>query len=290
MRQLELTPQSGQILSLASANSQLWMATDRTLLTYDPSGDRITNLNLPPASTLCYCALTHTIWANTLDSVSLMVYDAARLRALHNIQLPVNNDSVTCLQAIGDKVWVGSITGSIYIFDARRYQLLSTIPNAHKRKVNSFCDAGDTVWSGSDDGGISTWSKSFQFLKRIETHSGKIKGISFWNNQVWACTWEMTIKIFDKNSLEMIREIKDLHSDAVNGVLFVSNKARSRHYAWTISYDSSSSVLLLPPAPERSERRGSQGANSFASSLSPKIGFRGGQISQPTVVLERDEI
>ena len=64
------------------------------------------------------------------------------------------------LQLIGNQVWAGSFSGSIYIFDSESKELTKEIPGAHKKKINTFADTGSTVWSGSADGIICVWSKT----------------------------------------------------------------------------------------------------------------------------------
>lgn len=83
-------------------------------------------------------------------------------------------------------------------------------------------------------------------VKKIDTHAGKIQTLGYHNEQVWCCTWEMSIKLYSSVTQQLNFELKGQHTDAVSGVAFSFHPLKNRWYAWCCSYDSSLSVWILP--------------------------------------------
>lgn len=85
----------------------------------------------------------------------------------------------------------------------------------------------------------------FQLIKKLETNSGKIKSLSFFNGQVWCCSWDMCIRLYEK-TFEFAGDLKFQHTDAVSGVVFVLDNKRNKWMAWSCSYDKTICIWNIP--------------------------------------------
>jgi len=235
----------GHILSLyvddRSNSPILWTATASFVqaINYN-DGKVLTSLNFPTSS---LTMANNMIWVNSLERPAIYVFDEK-----------MDNDTKTILSTSEmimhvqnipslNQIWCGSANGKVIIFDCSDYRVIKEKSDGHTRRISGFIETTNHVWSGAEDGLVCVWSKELELIKKIETHTGKIKYMNFHQGAVWCCTWNMSIVIYNADTFERLMELKD-HTDAVSGVLFVD--LTNNWNACSVSYDGSINIWKLP--------------------------------------------
>lgn len=70
------------------------------------------------------------------------------------------------MEMIGKLVWGGCADGTIFVWNAETRAPITSIPRAHKKKINAFAELEGNIWSGSDDGFVLVWDKNYQVKTR----------------------------------------------------------------------------------------------------------------------------
>lgn len=262
----------GHILSIyvddKSYSPIIWTATAGFVQAWNYNeGKVIASLNFPT------CSLTvanNTIWVNSLERPAIYVFD----QKMNNETKTILSTSdlimhVQYLPAL-NQVWCGSGNGKIFIYDCTDFRLIKEKADGHTRKISGFVETANHVWSGAEDGLVCVWSAQLDLVKKIETHTGKIKYMNYHQGSVWCCTWNMSIVLYNADTFERVMELKD-HTDAVSGVLFVDN-GNNNWSACSVSYDGSINIWKLPNNSLSFLARSLSNSNSNSSSSYPTSG------------------
>jgi len=188
------------------------------------------------------------MWFNSPGVHKIYVYDIKTFQEKTVISAPEENTKIpgfSQLATFGDKIWSGSYSGAIGVWDSTTRNLLTENRTVHRKKINTFVQMDNSVLSGSDDGLICVWSQTtYAMEKRVDSHAGKIKHLSFFNDTVYCTNWEMTIKMYSKN-FELVNEVKE-HTDSVTGLIFHYSAKQRRWLMWSASYDGTLCVFTIP--------------------------------------------
>ncbi len=82
----------------------------------------------------------------------------------------------------------------------------------HQRQISSIIDlGGDRILTSSADMKIAVWdSNSLELLSQMEAHAAKVMCAERLpsSNVFYTCAWDCTIKEWNAQTLELIKEIK----------------------------------------------------------------------------------
>ncbi|PRP75822.1 ras GTPase-activating protein with iq motif [Planoprotostelium fungivorum] len=223
---------------------RIWVARELHTTVYDVKMQSIIPIVRIPRGATSITQFKNQMWLHDFQSKNIHVYDVETCRELETFGGSTDfAESLGFFQlaTFGDKVWAGSVSGLVSVWDAQTKKMIAENRSGHRKKINTFVNMDRSVLSGSDDGGVCVWSisdnHSLELERRVEIHAGKIKQLSIFNNTVFCTTWEMTIKMYTKN-FELVHEVKE-HVDSVTGVIFHYSPKQRKWLMWSASYDNS---------------------------------------------------
>lgn len=121
-----------------------------------------------------------SIWASYALKKTIVIIDPENPTNVTEIESPEELCAISCF---GNQVWTGTLSSSIIVWDSQTFKPIHTIPNAHKRKINSFTSLPNKrIASCSDDGSIAVWSETFDLVNKIDAHSAKIRKIRLFDS------------------------------------------------------------------------------------------------------------
>eukprot|EP00727_Mastigamoeba_balamuthi_P001628 m51a1_g11462 putative leucine-rich repeat-containing protein (1131) ;mRNA; f:7713-12153 len=148
---------------------------------------------------------------------------------------------MTCLAVSGTTVWIGTAVGIAW-WDGATMKQAPPSPTKEanpKYSVNKLALVDREVWAASfDDDAITIWDAERRAYKEQITAT-RVKDIVAIGSQVWTCSWDKMIRIWDRATRQCLREIP-LHEDAV--VAMAVAKSSSALRIWAGSDDNSVSV------------------------------------------------
>lgn len=140
-----------------------------------------------------------------------------------------------------EEVWAGGLDNSICVYDSSTAQLLHTIPQAHKKRVNRMCVSEDqsSLYSACEDGNISVWNVAErQALKTVRAHDSRCNYVSWIDGRVWSCAWDTTVHVYDPE-MNLVTILSGYNDDAVFSLTNIGN------FVWTTSGDKGLTVWHL---------------------------------------------
>ena len=246
IRKIDIGNHSGAILAVSAVGSYLICCTDQVIQKWDT---QIQNpLLVRKEGAVDLSEVDDTIWA-VAASVNppnqIQIYDLD-LNVHHTIDLRAEN-LILRIKSIGETVWMGCKNGTILIYDSHSRQRLHTLPKVHQGKINDFVETTNHVWSGGDDGILHVFKKdTFEEIQKIDTRVGKAKALGVFQNKVWVCNFEKSVKVYSSDTFKQVWEMKDQHDLDVIGIIHTWSKTRNCWLAWTASYDSTISWWKIP--------------------------------------------
>eukprot|EP00727_Mastigamoeba_balamuthi_P002547 m51a1_g1229 hypothetical protein (1448) ;mRNA; f:519865-527601 len=205
----------------------LWIGTLNGIYVYDSFtmalADKIPGI---VALSLTWVATRNEVWCGSKGGIT--VYNGATRKGTAITTTGVDDDVAQtdffamCTTPSG-KVWLGGFRRGapeqfIHIWDLVKckYERLHKIAARPKKLTSLVCVSDHTVWS-SDEGSINAWdARTYERLGTMERHTGPIFGLAVLPDQVWSCSWDKTIKIWDSTSFHCVGEITGYHTDTVS--------------------------------------------------------------------------
>ncbi|BFZ11081.1 hypothetical protein BsWGS_14120 [Bradybaena similaris] len=155
--------------SIKLYDNKLWCGTWPHIIALDMEGNRLqTFTHMPDNNTGklleldCFEVFNDEIWAGCRRESQVVIWDEKTTRKKEILRPDCRGVSVILL--FGDKVWVGTKDGTIFIYNAINKQLWKTI-KAHDDAVRSLCAAESRYimsGAGSKDGKIAIWSPNVE--------------------------------------------------------------------------------------------------------------------------------
>lgn len=128
----------------------------------------------------------------------------------------------------GNRIYVGSSDGSIYVLDVTSMTLIHKIAAAHTNSVFALCisDDGSTLFSGSRDNFIKCWNRKDYALEHVvPAHASTINHlINGPNGVLISAGRDKEVRIWNAKSLELNQVLKaprdNGHINSVNRLLW----------------------------------------------------------------------
>ncbi|GFS17507.1 DENN domain-containing protein 3 [Elysia marginata] len=143
---------------------RIWCGTWQSIIVLDSEGSQLQTFSYCDADTNkqldldCFHIFNDEIWAGCRRQGQLIVWDLKSTQLKQVLRLDCRGISEILL--FGDKVWVGTKDGTIYIYNTVRKALWKTI-RAHEDAIRSLCSAESRYimsGAGSKDGKVAIWS------------------------------------------------------------------------------------------------------------------------------------
>ncbi|CAG5119297.1 unnamed protein product, partial [Candidula unifasciata] len=161
-------PNVQNLRSLRLYNDRLWCGTWHCITALDLEGTPLqvfthTQDSIGKRIELdCFEVFNNEIWAGCRREGQVVIWD--EVTAKQKAVLTLDCSGISELLVFGDKVWVGTKDGVIYIYTSADKQLWKTI-RAHDDAVRSMCAAESRYimsGAGSKDGTVAIWSPSMR--------------------------------------------------------------------------------------------------------------------------------
>lgn len=241
------------INALYLANGLVWAASqDLTLSIWEPQElVLVKRLKGTPVYGAMLAVDKH-IWCATVtepDAVHIRRSSNYRVRKTLAMAAPAE-----CMVEVGDdEVWVGSWQ-EISVFSKSAMTPVKQL-TGHTAMIHDMIKVGDQVWSCSSDKTIRLWTAAGECLKTLEGHGSRVFALLFHDNLVFSASWDKTIMIWDPKTSAFLKEIRDIHEDAISAMVSIDNVE-----LWSGSWDHYISVLV-------------RGSNMDVLSMAPPAGM-----------------
>ncbi|PVD32092.1 hypothetical protein C0Q70_07520 [Pomacea canaliculata] len=150
-------------LSLNEDN-QLWCGTWESIHVVSADGKYLQSFEYPATGKSkqeqldCLLVVKGEIWAGCRRSGQIVVWDKKTAKYKDTIQVECRGVSI--MLCVGDKIWVGTKDGTIFIYKPENRELWKKI-KAHDDAIRAMCTAEERYvisGSGSKDGKVAIWS------------------------------------------------------------------------------------------------------------------------------------
>lgn len=114
-------------------------------------------------------------------------------------ELPGHNDRITCLCQMNDEILLsGSYDKTIKVW--KNYKCIKTI-DIDTSSVNVLIKINNDYFAGTSEGEIIIWNiNNFSEIDKLTGHNSNVSGlIKANNNELISCSYDSTIKIWEKN-------------------------------------------------------------------------------------------
>ncbi|BFZ21197.1 hypothetical protein BsWGS_24236 [Bradybaena similaris] len=157
-------PSAKHLRNIRLCNDRLWCGTWHCITALDLEGTPLevfTHMQYNTGKCIeldCFEVFNNEIWAGCRREGQVVIWDEVTAKQKTVLTLDCNGISV--LLVFGDKVWVGTKDGVIYVYNSADKQLWKTI-RAHDDAVRSMCAAESRYvmsGAGSKDGRVAIWS------------------------------------------------------------------------------------------------------------------------------------
>ncbi|CAL1542255.1 unnamed protein product [Lymnaea stagnalis] len=161
-------PDTRSLRSIKLYNNKLWCGTWRNIAVLDDNGSQLQTFTYTDTDTGkqvdldCFEIFNDEIWAGCRRIGRVIVWDEKTTLLKHVITTDCRG--IGCILEFGDKVWVATKDGKIYVYYTASKQLWKTI-KAHDDAIRSLCAAEYRYimsGAGSKDGKVAIWSPNVE--------------------------------------------------------------------------------------------------------------------------------
>jgi RhoGAP domain len=200
----------------------------------------------------CITHVNTEMWLNSMTENHISAFHASKQEFFR--QLPGHEEGVGPMRLLDDgKVWGATLKSTVIVIDIRTGQILAQAKGIHHRKVTTMCRVGEHVCIGGEDGVLSFFNaESMKYERKLEAHDGNVKNVVAWEGDLWSCSWDMAIRVWDTTSLRLKHEFIGKHSDGVSGLVFLQDPAKE-WWMWSSSFDRCIMLYKAVPSSDRTE-------------------------------------
>jgi serine/threonine protein kinase len=191
----------------------------------------------------CLIVLDGLVWAGTTE-MRLKVWDPNSFQLLKNVHIDIS--SLTEITSV-----MGLFICDILEYDHRiwlsvqKYLVCldkeSLIPlrvlDGHSLTINKAVGYDNKLWTCSDDCTIKVWdARTYECLQTFNQYGGKQFTLIRVGSQIWAAGWDGLVRVFSGRTCQLLKALEQKHQDAV------SDFALSLGSVWASSWDGSITV------------------------------------------------
>lgn len=216
----------------------IWIGCADSVLVYDIATFALRSTL--PIGGFSLLRVGNTIWCGGEGVIHVVAANSPRYNVVAEIKMsaPIIVSSMVEVPT-EDAVWVSGhckgVENSIYVVSKESLAEVISF-QAHSQKINGLAICKGNVWSCSDDSTICVWNtRNFRLIEKLTHHSGAVYGLCSLSDQVWSCSWDKTICVWDIDSLRYLGVINGYHTDSVMGMIRIGSKRE----IWSQSVDKS---------------------------------------------------
>lgn len=152
---------------------------------------------------------TTNVWCGSSDS-KIYIWDAKTGKKKKSIQK--HEAAITCLECSNTNKFIvsGSMDQVIRIWDTRTFACIKKVP-ANLGPITSIVVQEEVLWVAAGQRVVTFGAKTFKLLKSHDAHKDRINCIIEVNNQVWSCSQDATILVWNSETQEILDELEYPH-------------------------------------------------------------------------------